>query len=339
MSRRSTRAQPGDGHAVSQDIPAGPPKAGATASDQSLRPHLALVTVQILFGAWPIFGKIVLRSMSATSLVACRLVGAAVVFALLRRSFTPLFRMPRRDFFLLVLCSLTGVLGNQLLYVKGLSLTTVINTALLSTSIPVFVLFVSILFGYDRLSLRRLLGIILAAAGVIYLLDPARAQLSAQTSTGNLLIACNSLIYAVYIVISKRLFERYGALDVITWIFLVSAVLMLPLGIYSLRHDNLAAISWSVWLVIVVIIVFPTVGAYYLNAWALTQVSPSTVAIYIYLQPLVAFGFAPLLLGERWNSRTAIATVFIFAGVGLVVSRGRSRAVREISEHPDALAH
>ena len=303
------------------------------------RPHLALVTVQILFGAWPIFGKIVLRAMSATSLVVCRLVGAAVVFALLRRRFTALFRMSREDFFLLVLCSLTGVVGNQLLYVKGLSLTTVINTALLTTGVPVFVLFVSILFGYDRLSFRRLLGIVLAAAGVVYLINPARAQLTPQTSAGNLLIACNSLCYAVYIVISKRLFERYGALDVITWIFLLSAVLTLPLGIYSLRQDNLAAITWSTWLVLAAIIILPTVGAYYLNAWALTQVSPSTVAVYIYLQPLVAFGFAPLLLGEQWNSHTGVATVLIFAGVGLVISRGRSKAVREISEHPDALAH
>jgi drug/metabolite transporter (DMT)-like permease len=63
------------------------------------------------------------------------------------------------------------------------------------------------------------------------------------------------------------------------------------------------------------------------------------VAIYIYLQPLIAFGFAPLLLGERLSSRTAVATLLIFAGVGLVSSPGRSRAVREISEHPDALAH
>ena len=304
-----------------------------------LRPHLALVTVQILFGAWPIFGKVVLRSMSATSLVACRLTGAAVAFALLQRRFRPLLKMPRRDFLLLLLCSITGVVGNQLLYVKGLSLTTVINTALVTTTIPVFALFISILFGYDRLSLRRLFGIILAAAGVVYLINPARAHFDAQTSTGNLLIVCNSLIYAVYIVISKRLFERYGALNVITWIFLVSAVLILPLGIYSLRAENLAVISGTAWLTIALIIVFPTVGAYYLNAWALTEVSPSTVASYIYLQPLVAFGFAPLLLGERWNSRTSVATLLIFAGVALVTSRGRSRAVREISEHPDALAH
>jgi drug/metabolite transporter (DMT)-like permease len=304
-----------------------------------VRPHLALVLVQILFGAWPIPGKIVLRSLSATSLVECRLIGAAIIFAFLRHRFTPLFRMPRQDLFLLVLCGVTGVAGNQLLYVKGLSLTTVINTALLTTSVPVFVLFVSILFGYDRLSLKSLLGIVLAIAGVLYLINPARAQLTPQTSVGNLLIACNSLLYSVYIVISKRIFERYGALNVITWIFLVSALLTLPLAVYSLRQENLAAISSSTWLVLGMIIIVPTVGAYYLNAWALTQVSSSTVAVYIYLQPLVAFGFAPLLLGEQWNSRTAIATILIFAGVGLVVSRGRSRAVREISEHPDALAH
>src|SRR5689334_14283961 len=76
----------------------------AVARLNRLQPHFALVTVQILFGAWPIFGKIVLRSMSATSLVVCRLVGAAMVFALLRRSFTALRHMPRRDFLLLILC-------------------------------------------------------------------------------------------------------------------------------------------------------------------------------------------------------------------------------------------
>lgn len=302
-------------------------------------PHLALVAVQILFGTWPIFGKIVLRSMSPSTLVACRLTGAALAFTLLQRKLTPLLRMPVKDFALLSLCSMLGVVGNQLLYVKGLSLTTVINSTLLSTTIPVFTLFVSILFGYDRLSLRRLIGIALAAGGVVYLVNPARADLSTQTTAGNLLIVSNSLLYAVYIVISKDLFERYGALNVITWIFLIGSIVTVPLGIYSFQNENVSAFSNGVWLALVFIIIFPTVGAYYLNAWALTKVAPSTVAIYIYLQPLIAFGFAPLLLGEDWNSRTIIAGILIFAGVAVVTSRGRSRAVKEISEHPDALAH
>ncbi len=153
------------------------------------------------------------------------------------------FRMPVKDLAVLALCSMLGIVGNQLLFVKGLSLTTVINATLLSTTIPVFTLFVSILFGYDRMSLRRLLGIALAAGGVAYLVNPAQADLSTQTTAGNLLIVSNSLLYAVYIVLSKDLFERYGALNVITWIFLVSCVVMVPVGIFSLQRENLGEIS------------------------------------------------------------------------------------------------
>ena len=302
-------------------------------------PHLALIAVQILFGTWPIFGKVVLQSISTSSLVACRITGAALAFVLLQRKFTPLAKMPAKDFWLIGLCSILGVISNQFLYVKGLSLTTVINATLLSTTIPVFALLVSILFGYDQLSFRRLIGIALAAGGVVYLVNPVRADLSAQTTAGNLLIVINSLLYAVYIVISKTLFERYGALNVITWIFLVASVAAVPMGIYSLQEEDLGAVSAGVWLMLVFIIIFPTVVAYYLNAWALTKVTPSTVAIYIYLQPLIAFGFAPLFLGEQFNSRTIIAALLIFAGVAVVTKRGRSRAIKEISEHPDALAH
>ena len=302
------------------------------------RPHVALVLVQILFGSWPILGKVALRSMSSSSLVACRLTGAAIALALLQRRFTPLFRMPLKDLFVLILCSALGVVGNQFLYVKGLSLTTVINATLLSTTIPVYALAVSILFGYDKWSLKRLGGIVLSALGVIYLINPSRADLAFHATAGNLLILINSFLYAVYIVISKDLFERYGALNVITWIFLLGSVVTVPVGIYAFQQENLGAIGINVWAAVAFIILFPTVGAYYLNAWALTRVSPSTVAIYIYLQPLVAFGFAPLLLGEEWNSRTLVATVLIFGGVAMVTIRGRSQAVREISEHPEALA-
>src|SRR5258705_11140293 len=86
-------------------------------------PHLALIAVQILFGTWPIFGKIVLRSMSSTSLVACRLTGAAFAFALLQRRLAPLLKMPKRDLGWPLLCSILGVVGNQFLYLKGLVLT------------------------------------------------------------------------------------------------------------------------------------------------------------------------------------------------------------------------
>ena len=307
--------------------------------DSPLAPHLALITVQILFGTWPIFGKLVLRSMSTTNLMLCRLIGAAIVLALIQRRLRPLRSMPLPDLAWLTLCSIVGVVGNQFIYLTGLSFTTVINTTLLSTTIPVFTLFVSIVLGHDRLSLRRLVGIALAASGVVYLVNPFRADLSSHNMLGNLLVATSSLLYAIYIVISKDLFQRYGALNVITWIFVVGGLITLPAGVYSFSSAQVHTLPARVWLTIAFIVLFPTVGAYYLNAWALTRVTPSTVAIYIYMQPLFAFGVAPVLLGERWSWRTVLAAGLIFSGVAIVTRRGRSRAVREISEHPDALAH
>lgn len=292
-----------------------------------------------MFSTWPIIGKVALRSMSSTSLVVLRMVGAAVAFLLLQGKLGQLRTMPRRDLAWLVLCSLIGVTVNQLLFVKGLALTTVINATLLGTTIPVFTLVVSIAFGYDRISLRRALGIVLAASGVVYLVDPLRADLSGQTKAGDLLIVANSLFYGTYIAISNDLFKRYGALNVITWMFCIGSLVMLPLGAYSLGGDRLQTAPASVWVAVVYIILVPTVVAYYLNAWALTRVSPSTVAAYIYLQPLIAFGLAPFILGESFNSRILIASLLIFAGVAVVTKRGRSRAVREVAEHPDALAH
>ena len=285
---------------------------------QRFKPHLALITVQILFGIWPIFGKIVLRSMSTTSLIALRLVGAAVLFALIQRQITPLIRMRAKDIALLTACSMLGIVGNQFLFVNGLALTTVINAEILSTTIPVYALAVSILLGYDRGSRKTLIGVVLSAAGVLYLINPLHADFSQQTTTGNVLILTNSFLYALYIVFSKSLVERYGALNVVTWIFLVGSVITVPVGIYSLQRENLAAISATTWVAVAFIIIFPTVVAYYLNAWALTRVPPSVVAIYIYMQPLIAFGFAPLLLGESWNWRTIIAAFMIFGGVALV---------------------
>jgi drug/metabolite transporter (DMT)-like permease len=231
------------------------------------------------------------------------------------------------------------VVINQLLFVKGLSYTTVINATLITTTIPVFTLAISIILGHDRATWLHIFGIALAAAGVAYLVDPFRATLTAQTTLGNILIVLNSLSYGAYIPLSRDLVKRYGALNVTTWLFMIATVITLPITIYLWSDVQINQLPSNVWLSLVYIVLVPTVGAYFLNAWALTRVSPGIVAIYIYLQPLMAFGLAPLVLGETLNSRTIVACVLIFAGVAVVTIFARSRAVEEVSEHPEAMAH
>ena len=120
---------------------------------------------------------------------------------------------------------------------------------------------------------------------------------------------------------------------------MIASVITLPITIYTWSDVAINQLPLNVWLSLAYIVVVPTVGAYLLNAWALTRVSPGIVAIYIYLQPLIAFGLAPLVLGETLNSRTIVACLLIFAGVAVVTIFARSRAVEEVSEHPEAMAH
>lgn len=302
-------------------------------------PHLTLVAAQLMFGSWPIVGKIALRALPSTGLVALRVSGAALIFIILRRTLGQMRIPAKRDLAWIALYSLLGVTFNQLLFVKGLSLTTAINATLLGTTIPVFTLLVSILFGYERLSLRKAAGILLACLGALYLIDPLRADFSRQTVLGNLLIVFNALSYGAYIALSKDILKRYGVLDFITWVFIFGALATIPLGVVSLSSVPLQSVGFGVWLTVIYITLVPTVGAYYANAWALARVSPGTVAVYIYLQPLIAFALAPLILGESWNSRTWIASILIFAGVAIVIMRSRSKMVEEVSEHPEALSH
>ncbi|HEV7894137.1 MAG TPA: DMT family transporter [Pyrinomonadaceae bacterium] len=304
-------------------------------------PHLALVAVQLIFGTWPIIAKVALRALPSTGLVAFRVAGAAVALLVILRARGRLVVPRRADLARLALYSLLGVVLNQFLFVKGLALSTVVNSALLGTAIPVSALVVGALLGYERLSARSALGVVIAAAGVVYLIDPLRADLSGDKTLGNVLLVANTVAYGSYIAISQDVFRRYGALTSITWVFVLGCVVAVPFGGYYLADVPLANLGWHVWLAVAYIILVPTVGAYYLNAWALERVAPSTVAVYVYLQPLVAYAAAPFFLGaeEQWTARTFVAAALIFAGVAVVTLRPRNKTMIDVSEHPDALGH
>src|SRR6267142_2759206 len=220
-------------------------------------PHLALIAVQVLFATWPIVGKIALRAVPSVALVGFRVAGAALTLLILTRLSGTFQKIETGDWPLLIASSLLGLVFNQLLFTKGLSLTTAINATLLSTTIPVFTLLVGVILGTDRVTLRRLAGIALAAGGIIYLIGPGRAHFSAATRAGDLLIVSNSLCYGAYIAVSKDLVKRYNALTVITWIFVVGCVATIPAAAISMAHLPLRNVPWSVWLAILYVILLP----------------------------------------------------------------------------------
>ncbi len=293
--------------------------------ERNYAPHVALLAVQLFFGCAPVVGKIALQTFPSFSIVGFRIGGAALAFYFLQRFRGSLALENRRDYLLFAVFSFFGVILNQLLFFRGLSLTTATNTSLLAVTIPIFTMLISTLIGNDKLSVKKICGIILAACGVVYLIDPSKASFSSATTLGDIFIILNSLSYAVYVAVSKRLITKYGALKSLAWLFIFGSVVNVPVGLYFLQPVELAEVSTAAWVALAAILIFPTILAYYWNAWALARVEPSIVAVYIYLQPLIGFVSAILFLGEKFSVRLLISAALIFGGVFLVTRRKINR--------------
>lgn len=283
--------------------------------------YAALIAVQICFGTFPVAGKAVLSVIPSVALVGFRVgIAAAILFAFQR--FQGSMKLDRRgDYWRLAVFGLLGITLNQLFFVKGLSLTKATNASLVSVTIPIFTVLAGAIVGTESLRGRKALGILLSAVGVIFLIDPRNASFSAETTIGDLLVVANSFCYGIYVATSKDVVTRNGAMRSITWIFLFSALICVPIGALSLSTIDIAAVDSVTWLLVVHIAIAATAMPYFFNAWALSKVDPSTVSVFVYLQPVIGFLTAVALLGERIGMNFIIAAAFIFAGVFLVTRK------------------
>jgi drug/metabolite transporter (DMT)-like permease len=287
------------------------------------RVHAALFTVAALFSLNYIISKVAMQSFTPVTFAYLRIVGAAaVIHIVVPRDTTPL---DPGDGWRLVGYSFLAIVINQTLFLAGLSLTTAHTAAILITTIPVFVLAAAITLGSERPTTRKFGGIILAASGALLVVGGERVEGTRGAALGALLITMNCLSYALYIVLSKPMMARLSARRVISRMFDVAAVAMIPIAIVPLMRQRWTAIPPRAWVALALVIIGPTVIAYLLQAWALTYAESSVVAAYTYVQPVLTTLMAAAFLGERMRAVTAVAAVLIFAGVYLAASKADVR--------------
>ncbi|MGI8670723.1 MAG: DMT family transporter [Aridibacter sp.] len=302
-----------------------------TNSENNYAPHIALFAVQLMFGSAPILGKFALEAFPSFAIVGFRVAGGALAFYILQRFSGSLALEKRSHYAYFALFALFGIVLNQLLFFTGLSLTTATNTSLLAVLIPIFAIVVSSFVGNDVLNWKKITGIIIAGCGVVYLIDPTKAGFSSSTTQGDILVLLNSLSYAIYLAISKKLITKYGSLKSIAWLFLFGAIINVPIGVVSLSTVELSTVSTQAWIALAAVLIFPTILAYYWNTWALARVEPSVVAVYVYMQPLIGTFLAITILGEKWNPRIFVAMGLIFAGVFLVTKKKKRKRILPVN--------
>jgi drug/metabolite transporter (DMT)-like permease len=285
------------------------------------RVHAALLVVQIAFASQSVEGKIAMaprvaggEAISPLALAMVRMLGAAAFFQLFTRAGRSLRPTTWRDQRTLAGLSLLGITLNQTLFLLGLRMTTPMTASLVGVTIPVLTALMAVAAGQERASWQLAAGLGSSIAGVAWLTGVGRVDV------GGLIVLANSVSYAAYIVSSRRTIRRLGALTVITWVFGWGALLFVPVGMPNVVRE---LPEWSArgWCFLAYILLMPTIVAYLCTAWALGRSSATLVAIYIYVQPVIAAVLARIQLGQSLTERMLGAALLIVVGVTIVATR------------------
>lgn len=283
--------------------------------------HLALVGTQLCFGLFPLFGKLAFESFAPLAVAGWRVVFGAVFLGLLAFARYGRAAIPRQaDLWRLQVLGLLGIAGNQLLYLGGLERSTSINAGLMMMLVPLFTFVIAVAVRQERFSTWRGLGIALALGGTLPLLFEKGPDLSFPYLRGNLMMAGNTFLYSVYLVGSKPLMQRYPALVLLAWMY-VLCLWTVPLTTMGVEWAPASA-GPEAWWSLLAILLLPTSFGYLLNMYALAHLRASTTAVYIFAQPLIAGVAGWLILGEVLGVATLLGGVAIFTGIALVLRRG-----------------
>lgn len=298
--------------------------------------NLALVgatLVSIIYGLTFTIAKDVMPAyIDAYGFIFLRVGGSTILFWL-AWLFMPKEKIDLGDFPRIIAAAFFGVAFNMLTFFKGLSLTSPISASVIMVSTPMIVLVLSAIIMKERMKKRMVGGILLGLIGTGFLILYGKSIANApQAGYGNFLVLLNAISYGFYLIIVKKLMNQYNAFTFVKWIYLFGFLMVIPFGWSEFNTVTWTAVPVDILWKIGFVVVFSTFLTYLLNLLSMRELKPTTVAVFIYLQPVFATVFAVGLGKDELNLVKIVSAVLIFSGVYLVTMPSKNVASKSMEE-------
>ena len=284
---------------------------------------IAVTIATIIYGLnYSIAKEVMPTYVKPFGFILIRVIGATTIFWVLGL-FIKSQKIEKSDYKKLLLAAIFGISLNMLSFFKGLSLTTPISASVIMVTSPIMVLIFSSILIRKAIGKLRVLGIIIGLIGTVLLITYGNSSNNSGTNSnwGNFLIFVNATSYGLYLVISKSLIHKYHPITLVKWLYLIGLIFVLPFG-----YRDFTEISWqdmpiNIYWNIGFVIVFTSCVTYLFNLYGLSKLKPTTVSVFIYLQPVIATIYALIIGSDSLNLIKVGATILIFCGVYLVTKQ------------------
>lgn len=290
-----------------------------------------MLTAATMWGMMAPLGKDAMANgIGGLNMVALRVSGAALLFWLASlftsRSTNGGEAKPlsRRELLLLFGAGMFAIVCNQCNYIIGLSITSPLNASIMTTTMPIITMVFSALLLKEKVTVRKCIGLVLGCSGALaIILSSAGGAREGGVLLGDLMCIAAQTSYAFYLTRFKGVISRHSAITCQKWMMLFAALVVVPFALPSLLKVSWTELSTTTCLETAFVVVGGTFFSFLCCTTAQRILSPTIIAMYNYVQPIVACTLSVALgLGIfGWSHIAAI--VLVFSGVYLVTHSKR----------------
>ncbi len=272
--------------------------------------YVELVSTSIIWGVTYVLLKYALSYLDPQQIAFSRFLVSSVFFIPL--IFVIRERYSRREIVTLLILALTGVLLYQLLFIWGESGLTAGNASFIVSLEPIFIAILGVMIKEDKLTSRRLTGLIVATVGLIVLLRPT--SITGDELLSAVLVLLSALSWGIFTVAGKGLLSKHNPMNVTGFVSVFGAIMLFPFafsglqGLFSIRNLYLI-------LSLLFMGFFATFLGYYLWFDGLKKVSPIRAGTTLYITPFVTVITASYIISEPIEFITLLGGALIIIGL------------------------
>lgn len=293
---------------------------------------ILLVTTTIIWGLQPTIVKLGLREVPdimfniSRTFVACITCWFFLVF------YEKDWKIEKSE---LIGITATGFLGyfiNPIFYIYGMGLTTVGNASLIFSSLPLVVVFISLVFKLERVTLPTILGVTVSFSGIIFIIFGSGGSLVVDSEffIGDLMIVMTTISWAIYTISIKKYLRKYSPLKITSYALLSGMVFMLIFWFNDFEIGVLKEVSPTSTFSIVFSGALSVGVASVLWNVGVQKIGITKTSIYNNITPVISVLCGIIVLGERFNFRQALGGLLIFTG--LILTKLKNKTLKEIDE-------
>ena len=282
-------------------------------------PHFLLTLTSIFWAFNTVAGRAAVGEVSPLLIVSVRWFFVSIILSILcRNQLIETWRILNKKIKWLIFMGLFGFTGFNSAYYVAAHDTIAINLGLVQGTMPAFIIIIAWIWLKDKINFTQFLGVLITFLAVLIVVCSGNfnALIELELNSGDIVMIFACTLYAIYAV-GLRKKPKISALPLLTFFAYIAFLGSLPGFIYETYSNQLILPGQKGFIILGVIIIFPSFLAQIFFMKGVEKIGPSRSGLYTNLVPVFSSLLAVFFLGEEFQSFHLLSLIMIFIGIYL----------------------